>query len=96
MRPWLAALIALTLIAASGAAEARARARHARAAVWDDTCPIPRDLPPLWAAGWSPVAGWRYPCHTMMTDFAPARCYRDLPNPGWWGQTEWHRVFICR
>ena len=102
MRRLFSTVLALALIAGSGLAHARDKARHharhkhGRVIVLDESCPIPRGLPPLWAAGWTPTVGWRYPCGPVMPDFAPANCWRDFPNPTWWGGVELHREFICR
>ncbi len=62
---------------------------------WDRDCPIPRDVPSPWQAAWSPIVGWRYPCHRVMRDFAPPACWRTYAVTTAFG-VELHRDFICR
>ena len=62
---------------------------------WDSNCPIPRDLPPLWQASWSPIIGWRYPCHKVMRSFAPPTCWRTYTVATAFG-SEVRSEFFCR
>jgi hypothetical protein len=62
---------------------------------WDSNCPIPRDLPPLWQASFSPIIGWRYPCHKVMRSFAPPTCWHTYTVATAFGR-EVHSEFICR
>ena len=73
-----------------------ALAGHYRIAVRvDPNCPVPHGVAPLWQAGWTTATAWRYPCHRLMRDFAPPRCWHTFGVVTEFG-VEWHREFICR
>lgn len=61
----------------------------------DLNCPVPHDVAPLWQAGWTSTTAWRYPCHRLMSDFAPPMCWHTFGVVTAF-RVEWHREFICR